>query len=113
MSPTFTRGRAGGLRRPDLLRPHRWKRAVLRPTLGLCGPRPPHCWHDVGPSGAGTRTRKGNQMAVKQLITIMTATIFGPVAWHLVDAGFQVLHERSVFRYCVGTVSFTTILPSK
>lgn len=32
-----------GLRRPDLLRPHLWKREELRPTLGLCDPSPsPH-----------------------------------------------------------------------
>lgn len=55
---------------------------------------------------------------VKQLITVMTAEVWGPVAQHLVDAGFQVSHERSTFGHHVGTLppisfSFATILLSK
>lgn len=63
---------------------------------------------DVVPAATGARARKGDQMAVKQLITIMTAELWGPVARHLVDAGFQVSHERSVFEYRVGTLLVTS-----
>ena len=55
----------------------------------------------MGPAGAGAQTRRGDQPAVKRFITMMTAVVWGPVPWHLVDARFRVLHERIVFRYRV------------
>lgn len=63
---------------------------------------------DVVPAATRAQARKGDQMAVKQLITMMTAELWGPVAQSSVDAGFQVSHERSVFGYHVGTLLATT-----
>ena len=70
------------------------------------------------PAGTGAQARRGDQIAVKQLIAKATAEVWGPVARHLVDAEFQVSHERSVFGNHVSTLfiisfRFETILLGK